>query len=77
MVRYTFPVRLFHPLHSSRFLALSKAPASLNGVVLDPSTGAVTATRPICMYPNVAHYNGHGPTNEASNFSCRRSNGDE
>src|SRR6266699_2861799 len=25
MVRYTFPVRLFHPLHSSRFLALSKA----------------------------------------------------
>jgi len=54
-----------------------KAPASLNGVVLDPSTGAVTATRPICMYPNVAHYNGHGPTTEASNFSCRRSNGDE
>ena len=54
-----------------------KAPASLNGVVRDPSTGAVTATRPICMYPNVAHYNGHGPTTEASNFSCRRSNGDE
>src|SRR5712692_3371788 len=24
MVRYTFPVRLFHPLHSSRLLALSK-----------------------------------------------------
>src|SRR6266566_8755064 len=24
MVRYAFPVRLFHPLHSSRFLALSK-----------------------------------------------------
>src|SRR6266568_2614111 len=24
MVRYTFPVRLFHPLHSSRLLALSQ-----------------------------------------------------
>src|SRR6266581_7046968 len=24
MVCYAFPVRLFHPLHSSRFLALSK-----------------------------------------------------
>jgi feruloyl esterase len=54
-----------------------KSPDSLNGVVRDPSTGAVTATRPICMYPNVAHYNGHGSTTEASNFSCRRSNGDE
>jgi len=50
-----------------------KAPSSLNGVVRDPSTGAVTATRPICMYPNVAVYEGHGPTTEASSFECRPS----
>jgi len=50
-----------------------KAPSSLNGVVRDPSTGAVTATRPICMYPNVAVYEGHGPTTEASSFACRPS----
>src|SRR5262249_26827170 len=50
-----------------------KAPDSLNGVVRDPSTGAVTATRPICMYPNTAAYSGRGPTTEASSFACRRS----
>jgi hypothetical protein len=54
-----------------------EAPDALNGVVRDPSTGAITATRPICMYPNVAAYSGHGPTTEASNFSCRRLNRDE
>jgi feruloyl esterase len=49
------------------------APASLNGVVTDPSTGGVTATRPICEYPNMAHYTGHGATTDAANFECRRS----
>src|SRR5438128_11521939 len=34
MVRYAFPVRLFHPLHSSRFLALSKARFLLAGWAL-------------------------------------------
>jgi hypothetical protein len=48
-----------------------KAPKSLNGVIRDPSTGAVTATRPICMYPKVAVYNGSGPTTQASSFACR------
>jgi hypothetical protein len=50
----------------------STAPGALNGVVPDPSTGAVTATRPICMYPNVAAYKGRGPTTDASSFTCRR-----
>jgi feruloyl esterase len=50
-----------------------RAPASLDGVVRDPSTGAVTATRPICEYPNVARYIGHGSTTEASSFTCRPS----
>jgi feruloyl esterase len=53
-----------------------KAPASLNGVVRDATTGAVTETRPICMYPNVAQYVGHGPTTDAASFECRRSAAD-
>jgi feruloyl esterase len=50
-----------------------KVPASLDGVVTDPSTGAVIATRPICVYPNIAHYTGQGATTDAANFECRHS----
>ena len=40
MVRYTFPVRLFHPLHSSRLLALSKTrSASLGARRVSSLTG--------------------------------------
>ena len=30
----------------------------------------VDRTRPLCPYPQVAHYNGAGSIDEASNFSC-------
>ena len=50
-----------------------QAPSSLNGVTVDPSTGAVTGTRPICMYPNLAVYQGSGPTTQASSFACKPS----
>jgi len=33
--------------------------------------GAVTRTRPLCPYPQVARYNGGGDTDRAENFSCR------
>jgi Tannase and feruloyl esterase len=36
------------------------------------SHGAVTMTRPLCPYPQVARYSGHGSTNVAANFICRR-----
>jgi hypothetical protein len=36
----------------------------------DPARGIVM-TRPLCPYPQVAKYTGHGSTNEASNFVCR------
>jgi feruloyl esterase len=32
--------------------------------------GAVARTRPLCPYPQVAHYSGNGSTDEAQNFSC-------
>jgi hypothetical protein len=35
--------------------------------------GAVTQTRPICLYPEVAAYKGRGDVAAASSFGCRRS----
>lgn len=44
--------------------------AGLNGVSRNAS-GAVTATRPICLYPEVASYKGKGDLNDGANFACR------
>jgi feruloyl esterase len=33
--------------------------------------GAVVRTRPLCPYPQTAHYSGTGSTDEAANFVCR------
>jgi len=49
-----------------------RAPGALNGVIRD-KTGTVTATRPICLYPQTAAYKGSGPTTTASSFVCRSS----
>jgi hypothetical protein len=49
-----------------------RAPRVLDGVVRDAG-GAVTQTRPICLYPEVAAYKGHGDVAAASSFACRRS----
>jgi feruloyl esterase len=35
------------------------------------SDNRVNMTRPICPFPQVAHYNGGGSTNDAANFSCK------
>jgi hypothetical protein len=35
--------------------------------------GAVTQTRPICLYPEVAASKGYGDVAAASSFACRRS----
>lgn len=32
--------------------------------------GAVVRTRPLCLYPKVAHWSGHGSTDDAANFTC-------
>jgi feruloyl esterase len=34
------------------------------------SNGAVTRTRPLCPFPQVAKYKGTGSTDEAANFAC-------
>ncbi len=34
-------------------------------------TGGTIRSRPLCAYPGVAHYNGTGSIDDASNFSCQ------
>ena len=34
--------------------------------------GGVTQTRPLCPYPSVAVWTGHGSTDDAANFVCKR-----
>jgi len=47
-----------------------QAPTSILGTITDPTTGAVTASRPVCLYPDFARYTGHGSPNSASSYVC-------
>jgi hypothetical protein len=49
-----------------------QAPGSILGTVTNPTTNAVTLSRPLCAYPLIARYTGHGSTDEAKNFVCAR-----
>jgi feruloyl esterase len=33
--------------------------------------GKLVRTRPLCPYPQVAHYSGNGSQDEAANFACK------
>jgi feruloyl esterase len=35
------------------------------------TNGVVDRTRPLCVYPKVAVYDGSGSTNDEANFNCR------
>jgi feruloyl esterase len=50
----------------------SNPPGVLLGTTVDPATGVVTDSRPICRYPQFARYTGHGSTTVASSFTCAR-----
>jgi feruloyl esterase len=47
-----------------------QAPQSIPAALTDPATGAVTLSRPLCVYPHLARYIGHGSTDQAQNFTC-------
>lgn len=47
----------------------AKAPTTLPAARRD-QTGAITRSRPLCQYPQVAKYKGSGSTDDAANFSC-------
>jgi len=46
-----------------------KAPETMIASHLD-KTGIADRTRPLCVYPKVARYNGTGSTDDAANFTC-------
>lgn len=56
-----------------RWVESGVAPAGLTAVRYkgDRRTAGIERTRPICGYPQVAHYKGSGSTDEAVNFECR------
>ncbi|WP_435642477.1 tannase/feruloyl esterase family alpha/beta hydrolase [Streptomyces sp. H49] len=49
-----------------------QAPQSIPATLTNPDTGAATLSRPLCSYPLVARYTGHGNTDQARNFTCAR-----
>jgi Tannase and feruloyl esterase len=51
-----------------------QAPGQLLGTVTNAS-GDVVMTRPICAFPLVARFKGHGSVNAASNFVCSKTFG--
>jgi len=36
------------------------------------SSGTVVRTRPLCPYPQTAHWKGTGSTDDAANFTCSK-----
>jgi feruloyl esterase len=48
-----------------------KAPAQI--IAAHSTAGKVDRTRPVCPYPQAAHYNGSGSIDDASSFSCKAS----
>jgi feruloyl esterase len=46
-----------------------RAPQTLTAIRRDQS-GAITRSRPLCQYPQVAKYRGTGSTDDAANFAC-------
>jgi Tannase and feruloyl esterase len=59
-----------------RWVEQGEAPATLLAEKRDAS-GALTQTRPLCPYPLVARYRGHGSTDDAASFACKRDFGTE
>lgn len=56
-----------------RWVEEGKAPERIVAVkwVNDDPAQGIVRTRPLCVYPKVAVYDGSGSTDDASNFKCR------
>ena len=53
-----------------QWVELGAAPDKIIGTGTAADDPTKTLTRPLCPYPQVAHYKGSGDTNDASNFAC-------
>jgi feruloyl esterase len=49
---------------------VEKGEAPTRVIAAHRTAGKVDRTRPLCPYPQIAHYNGTGSIDEASNFTC-------
>jgi hypothetical protein len=54
-----------------RWVEEGKAPETLDAIRRD-TAGNVVRSRPLCQYPLVARYKGHGSTDDAANFRCSK-----
>lgn len=53
-------------------VATARGPGNAGGVNADvPASWSANRTRPLCVYPKVARYNGTGDVESASSFSCK------
>lgn len=55
------------------WVARDTPPADLTATRLNPATGAVVLSRPLCRYPTFAKYKGNGDMNDAANYTCAAS----
>jgi len=53
-----------------RWVEKGAAPDKIIGTGTAVGEPSKVLTRPLCPYPQVAHYNGKGDTNDAANFAC-------
>jgi len=54
-------------------VASARGPGNAGGVNPDvPATWSASRTRPLCAYPEVAIYKGHGDVEQAASWACRR-----
>jgi len=53
-----------------RWVEKGTAPDKIIGTGTAAGDPSKTLTRPLCPFPQVAHYNGKGDTNDAANFTC-------
>jgi tannase/feruloyl esterase len=52
------------------WVELGAVPTTIPGATIDPATGGVVESRPLCRYPGFARYTGRGPATAASSFVC-------
>lgn len=52
--------------------AACDALAALKMIAAQIAQGATVRTRPLCVYPQVAKWNGAGSQDDAANFTCKQ-----
>jgi feruloyl esterase len=54
-----------------KWVEKGEAPTTIPGAITSSVTSAVTPSRPLCLYPLVARYTGHGSPTAPSSYTCK------